>query len=1442
MSSSPTSFTVKEPSSIEVQFHQVLEALTPSFRDQLSSSTQLELYGLYQQATAKEQQQRYFVDPVRRAKDAAWRTVQHLTPHEAMAAYIQIVGRCAQEQQQESDLVALCQTVVVQSPPQSTTDHRSHQEEEMTDTRTTTTNAAEEVSSRMDHEGLSATAEASTTATATVTYAFTHPQSRPAPFLGIIHPLVPRGRLDIGWLDLARTACCPTTTAPLPWPRHLVVGLSVRTLLDAWLQGMKDAQQQQPCIVMTPPINVPGLTDVIRHHGIRIVGVDLPAPETVAVNVPGVQAALDTNTTGVIAILVVHVFGQCVATDTELEQLATLAHDRSAALLVDAAEAYTGDERLFDAPTSTTTAADITFYSFGLIKTSTALRGGVAVVKDPAVARALRRRMAVYPPANNNDDVLRKAMLTQLLVTVLPHWCYGFLYAVLIGPDQWDRASRRVLRGFPATAGIAGLRRRLPDALAALLWRRLQASSSSVPARIAWARDANTVPSSPHWTLPQWTTTTTHTRGPRSSSHTYWLYPVLAAASNNANDLCRAIRTAGWDATRGGNLECVVCDDDDVPHAQDLMERLVCLPLHTPVRDLVQRLDLAAAGNEPEQTNDTVPHRAKRSPRQRAILLVLSVVALLVLETVGVPLVATVWWALVLGSIGIASLLLFQRCMGDAYLRASPAFAQYADVCMDTTPVARASSSRFIVDNNDCNEGKESHRPAVVLLTGCTGFVGSMLLRDLLWHRATVGVAKVIVLCRSKRGESPVERIHEGLLEDPIFQFLSPDEKLTLVEVIEGDVSQRYGGCSSSHRERTDVTHVIHCASTVSFKQTLADAATCIITGSLHMQELASTMSSKRPPREKVQFVQVSTAFVHGQHAASGPLPEKLYSLAPFDPIKIYDSMRTTQYYASQAMVEHGFPNTYTFSKSVAEHLLLRIDPDTIIIRPSIVGPALEEPYAGWAGSAPSTLTAGGCLYMRTPFSLWLWGPHDVPCIPVDQLSQFILRTVLLRRNTTNERLGEDTEDSLSDDYEKISNSSSVTDRSLSQSSSKDDSSDSDNKGVFNATYDASKSDKRGSFTWREFACAVLQVGAITGQSNRFLGNLAFVLMVYVSKLQPSHKTYDYIQGCLVHTPLELTISCCKRIGLEMKRYERALDILDLPSLFYPFTMSDFSFESDFGAPPSMNGGKYSIICATAACRFSQSIAARPTKQGKSEKAVCNSTPYYVVSGGSPRASRGIAWALCQPKGNIVTRLAGWLLSHILRMCFQEVTVDLASFCAAARGPETDWMILAPTHRSFFDFLLISYISFAIPEMQIEAPFIAAATDFERMPVIGWLARLLGAFYVSRGRQTRDPRLSKTIQSIKRTRSGKRVTVEIFLEGTRSRDRRFCAPKTGVLRCLHEDGATSVIVPISISYEGVAEEDHLVSEMIVGKRTSLGWTGLMKWLKVRSQLMWYVYQ
>jgi 1-acyl-sn-glycerol-3-phosphate acyltransferase len=174
----------------------------------------------------------------------------------------------------------------------------------------------------------------------------------------------------------------------------------------------------------------------------------------------------------------------------------------------------------------------------------------------------------------------------------------------------------------------------------------------------------------------------------------------------------------------------------------------------------------------------------------------------------------------------------------------------------------------------------------------------------------------------------------------------------------------------------------------------------------------------------------------------------------------------------------------------------------------------------------------------------------------------------------------------------------------------------------------------------------------------------------------------------------------------------------------------------------------------------------------------------------------------------------------------------VTSFCGAIEHlKERDTavtVILAPTHRSFFDFLLVSYAFFALPELQINIPFIAAADVFEELPVLGRLAGILGAFFVKRGKRTKDPALREAIRTLPPNAS-----IEVFIEGTRSRDRRFVEPKTGFLRCLQSTDEPYLIIPISISYEALPDQGSLASEARGEQSSGLSSSGLLCWLQVR---------
>ena len=138
--------------------------------------------------------------------------------------------------------------------------------------------------------------------------------------------------------------------------REVVVGLSVRSLLDLYLAatrpgggraaGRGEGAAEDEEVLVVPPVSVPGMVDVLEHHGLRPVPVDLPGPLPAEgagatrwdVDLAAVAAAVTPRTA---AILVVHPFGHAYGSDT-LRGLRAAADAAGLALWEDCAQCYAG--------------------------------------------------------------------------------------------------------------------------------------------------------------------------------------------------------------------------------------------------------------------------------------------------------------------------------------------------------------------------------------------------------------------------------------------------------------------------------------------------------------------------------------------------------------------------------------------------------------------------------------------------------------------------------------------------------------------------------------------------------------------------------------------------------------------------------------------------------------------------------------------------------------------------------------------------------------------------------------------------------------------------------------------------------------------------------------------------------------------------------------------
>lgn len=139
-------------------------------------------------------------------------------------------------------------------------------------------------------------------------------------------------------------------------------------------------------------------------------------------------------------------------------------------------------------------------------------------------------------------------------------------------------------------------------------------------------------------------------------------------------------------------------------------------------------------------------------------------------------------------------------------------------------------------------------------------------------------------------------------------------------------------------------------------------------------------------------LVFVSTAF---SNCHLDEIDELIYPLdtQPEQLLKLYETLTPQQLESHVPQLIGNRPNTYVYTKAVAEHIVSsKITNTTLVIaRPAIVGPAVNEPTCGWTdslhGPAGLSILAGLGIIQTVD-----WDYHVKPdAIPVDFLSNALI-------------------------------------------------------------------------------------------------------------------------------------------------------------------------------------------------------------------------------------------------------------------------------------------------------------------------------------------------------------------------------------------------------------------------------------------------------------------
>lgn len=340
--------------------------------------------------------------------------------------------------------------------------------------------------------------------------------------------------------------------------------------------------------VLVSAVTHPDMIRILQAHGLVAVPVDLDF----ATLAPKLKIAELLVTPSTQAVLVAHLFGGRV----EMAPINAFAQRHRLLVWEDCAQAFTGPADTGDP------SADASMYSFGALKTCTALGGALLKIKDRALLERMRRMQGGWRRQSRPAYASNVLKFFAFFVATRP-LPYRLL-ALALG-REFDRRVNSSVRAFRPGHLLPQLEVQPSAPLLTTLGFRLRKFDGARLRRRAAAGE---------WLgarLPG----DVKNPGYRSEARTHWLFPVV---SSQPDQLISACRRAGIDAARGASSVSVVAETEGRPESEPrearvMMSSLVFLPAYPelPRRSLV-RLVAAFAGPPQPDARTRVASRGLR--------------------------------------------------------------------------------------------------------------------------------------------------------------------------------------------------------------------------------------------------------------------------------------------------------------------------------------------------------------------------------------------------------------------------------------------------------------------------------------------------------------------------------------------------------------------------------------------------------------------------------------------------------------------------------------------------------------------------------------------------------------------------------------------------------------------------------------------------------------
>ncbi|GBP65544.1 Putative fatty acyl-CoA reductase CG5065 [Eumeta japonica] len=252
---------------------------------------------------------------------------------------------------------------------------------------------------------------------------------------------------------------------------------------------------------------------------------------------------------------------------------------------------------------------------------------------------------------------------------------------------------------------------------------------------------------------------------------------------------------------------------------------------------------------------------------------------------------------------------------------------------LDVSILEHSRNLRKLEESGD-SEIQKFFAGKTVLVTGGTGFLGKQLIEKLL--RSCRDIDRIYLLLRPKKGKDVTQRLQEQLA-DPCYDTLRKYDQNFGVKIvgIEGDTGELGLALSGTNRKvlLNEVDVIFHGAATVRFDDHIKKAVLTNVRGTREVLLLAAEC------KHLSAFVHVSTAY---SHAPRSECKEEFYP-SPIASDLMIEMAETVDEDILERITPGligDWPNTYTFSKALAEDQLKRLAVEhkvpAGVIRPAI--------------------------------------------------------------------------------------------------------------------------------------------------------------------------------------------------------------------------------------------------------------------------------------------------------------------------------------------------------------------------------------------------------------------------------------------------------------------------------------------------------------------------